>query len=350
MHYFGLFIAITASGLLLQGCDEDNNSSKSRKSRPHQVNTVVIQTENNQIDRSFNAVIAAPNTIKISNQIAGTLINIPHRPGAAVNKGDLLIKIDDSLTKAEFQKALASLDKARQDLARIKKLLPRQLASAEELSAADTNLKLARAEVTLKKIQVERSTIKAPFSGVISERNFEPGDSVVTNTHLLTLIDNSNLIAKSAVPESFLSVIKLGQNVKLTIPALSYQLDAQISSIYPTVDQNTQQVSIEISFKHDQKKFYPGLFAELSISQKITNTILIPVNAVQYDTKGSWVYTVDPKGKTKVNRITTGKNFSNKIEILSGLTQGDVVITKGFVGLRPGKKITSETLSKGKPE
>ena len=350
MQYFRLIIAITVTGLSLSACDGDGDISKNRKSHPHQVNTIVIKPENSQVERYFNGVIAAPNTIKVSNQIAGTLISIPHRPGATVKKGDVLVKLDDSLTMAEHQKALASLDKAKQDFVRIKKLLPRQLASAEELSAAETDVKLTKAEVTLKRIQLERSTIKAPFSGVISERNFEPGDSVVSNTHLLTLVDNTNLLAKSAVPESFLAAIKLEQKVKLNIPALSYQFDAYISSIYPTVNPNTQQVSIEIGFKQDKQKLYPGLFAEIKISEEKFNSILIPVNAVQYDTKGSWVYTVNPDGKTKVTRITTGRNIGNKIEITKGLVLGNVVITRGFVGLRPGKKVISKSLLKGKPE
>lgn len=350
MHYFSLFIAIVLTGLLLSSCDNDTDNTKKRKNRSHLVNTVQIKPENNLIKRRFNAVIDAPNTIKISNQIAGTLLKISHRPGTLVKKGDILIKLDDSLTKAEYQKALASLDKAKQDLNRINKLLPRQLASAEELSAADTDLKLAKAEVTLKKIQLERSTIKAPFSGVISERNYEPGDSVVSNTHLLTLVDNSNLIAKSAVPEAFLASIKINQKVKLDIPALSYQFDGHISSIYPTVDPNTQQVSIEISFEHEKQKLYPGLFAEIEISQKINNSILIPVNAVQYDTQGSWVYTVNSDKKANVTRITTGRNIGNKIEIKDGLVEGNILITRGFVGLRPGKKVSSKSLLKGTQE
>jgi len=350
MRYFSLFIAITMTGLLLSSCDNGTDNAKKRKSRPHQVNTVIIKPENSLIERRFNAVIVAPNTIKISNQIAGTLIKIPHRPGALVKKGDILVKLDDSLTKAEHRKALASLDKAIQDLNRIKKLLPRQLASAEELSAADTDVKLAKAEVTLKQIQLERSTIKAPFSGVISQRYFEPGDSVVTNTHLLTLVDSSHLIAKSAVPEAFLSSISIGQKIKLKIPALSYQLDAHIRTIYPTVDQNTQQVSIEVSFKHQGKSIYPGLFAEITLSEQITDSILIPVNAVQYDTNGSWVYSLDKSGKTQITRITTGRNINNKIEVTSGLTDKDIIVTKGFVGLRPGKKVTTKSKNKGKPE
>jgi len=341
MPYFSLIIAFTLTGILLSGCDDTAETAKKRKNKPHQVNTVIAKAQDSLIERRFNATINAPNTVNISNQIAGTLLEIPHRPGAKINQGDILIKLDDSLTRAEYQKALASLDKAVQDLARIKKLLPRQLASAEELSSADTSLKLAKAEVTLKKIQLERSIIKAPFSGVISQRLLEPGNSVVTNTHILTLVDNSNLIAKSAVPESYLLSLKKGRKVSLNIPALSYQLNAFISTIYPTVDQKTQQIPIEVRFEHKDKNLYPGLFAEIIISEKINNAILIPVNAVQYDTKGAWIYTLDNKGKAQIKRITTGRNINNKIEILTGLTDGNTVITKGFVGLRPGKKVVS---------
>lgn len=341
MPVFSHFIAIIVAGFLLSACEQDVNQAKKTKNRSHRVNTVTVKPENTLIERRFNAVLVAPNTIKISNQIAGTLISMPYRPGAQVKKNEVLIRIDDSLTRAEYNKASASLDKAKQDLSRIERLLPSQLASAEELSIAQTDLKLAQAEVTLKKIQLERSTIEAPFSGVISERHFEPGDSVTPNTHLLTLVDNSELIARSAIPETYLTLIKTGQQVQLNIPALSYQLDARIKTIFPTVDSKTQQIPIEVSFNDQGKKLYPGLFAEVIINSSKDNIILIPVNAVQYDSQGSWVYTVDKSEKAVKTNIKTGKNIGSRMEIVGGLQTDDIVITKGFVGLSPGKKVTS---------
>ena len=344
MQYLRLSIATLLVGLLVSGCDQSPSPSAQRKPHSQRVAIEIIKPVSTTIERRFNALIIAPNTINISNQIAGTIITMPFRAGSAVNKGDILVELDSSLTKAEHLKSLASLEKANQDLQRIKKLIPQQLASAEQLSAAITERKLAQADVTLKSIQLNRSTIKAAFTGIISDRLFEPGETVAINTKLLTLVDKQNLIVKSSIPESFISHIKLNKEVKIKIPALSLVLSGNINAIYPTVDSKTQQVTIETTFDNINSQFYPGQFAELIIQSRTREKILIAVNAVQYDSKGAWVYTVDKQQTAQQTYITTGQNFNTKIEILNGLNNGDKVITKGFIGLRPGKKIKPDTL------
>lgn len=328
-------------GALLSGCDEEpSKASKSKKSRQHLVNTLTVTPQNSFIERRFNATISAPNTIRISNQIAGTLIEIPYREGTRVKKGDVLVHLDDSLTRAEYEKAIASHEQAQLNYDRTLKLVPRKLASDEEISAARTELKLAKAELTLKKIQLQRSTIKAPFDGVISQRLYEPGDTVSINTHILTLVDTSHFIIKSAVPESYLGYVRQGMDVEIKVPALDYVFDAKVTTIFPTVDSTTQQIDIEASTHQTGWQLYPGLFAEMIIKQKIENAILVPVNAVQYDNKGIWVYTLDKNNKAKVRLVKTGVNINEKIEIKEGLSDGDIVITRGFVGLRPGKQVS----------
>jgi len=340
-----LVIAFLLSGVFLSACEDDKSAKGKPKKREQLVHSIIVQPDDSILQRRFNAVIAAPNTIKISNQIAGMIMHLPYREGTRVKKGDVLVQLDDSLTKAEHQKAIASLEKAKLDYQRTKKLVPSKLASDEELSAAQTNLKLAKAELTLKKIQLDRSRISAPFDGVISQRLFEPGDTVKANTHLLSLVDTSNFVIKSAVPESFLGFIKKDQAVQILIPAFKQQLTANIQTIFPTVDPKTQQISIEARFSQQEPSLYPGMFAELVIDQIINDAILIPVNAVQYDTEGSWVYSINAKGKSARTRITTGQNINNTILVTSGLKAGDKIITKGFVGLRIGKKVKAVNVS-----
>lgn len=341
MQYFSFYMVILITGLFVSGCDQEPQNPKKRHSRPHTVSTELIQSASSTIERRFNALLVAPNTININTQITGIINTIPFRVGAIVNKGDILVTLDSSLAQAEYQKALANLEKANQDLQRIKKLIPQQLASTEQLSAAITEKKLAEAEQTLKRIQLNHCTIKAPFSGVISKRLFEPGDTSTLNAHVLTLIDNTNLIIKSAIPESLISHIALNKEALINIPALSKAIKGSISSIYPTVDNTTQQISIEVSINTNNIKLFPGQFAELILQFQSEDVIQVPVNSIQYDTKGTWIYTVDEKQMSQQTRITTGKNINNKIEVLHGLKKGDIIITRGFTGLRPGKKVNS---------
>ncbi|MCK5336186.1 MAG: biotin/lipoyl-binding protein, partial [Gammaproteobacteria bacterium] len=138
MQYLRLSIATLLAGLLVSGCDQSPSPSAQRKPHSQRVAIEIIKPVSTTIERRFNALIIAPNTINISNQIAGTIITMPFRAGSPVSKGDILVELDSSLTKAEHLKSLADLEKASQDLQRIKKLIPRQLASAEQLSAANT--------------------------------------------------------------------------------------------------------------------------------------------------------------------------------------------------------------------
>lgn len=331
-------ITFFITGLLVSGCSESSDSEKKKKSRPHKVETITTDYEKVSIERKFNAVIHAPQTVRISSQVAGTIIKLPFREGSIVKKGDLLVQLDDSLTKAEFNKAKASFDKANLDLKRLQNLNSKKLISDEELAVASTELKLAEAEVTLKRTRLKQSSILAPFNGVISQRNHEPNDTASVNSHILTLVNNTQLIAKTSIPEALLASVKTGNTGKVMIPSLSLELDSKIKSIYPTVNPETQQVTIELSLATNNQTLFPGQFAQAVIQTTPENLILIPVNAVQYDTKGAWVFLAD-NNKAKIQRITEGRHFDNKISVSKGLSPGQVIIIRGFVGLKNNKPI-----------
>lgn len=324
----------------MSGCSDDTTPAEKKKDRPQRVETVITQLEPVSEERRFNATVQAPNTIRITNQVAGLIMELPVRAGSEVKKGDLLVQLDDSLTKAEYQKARASLGKAQQDLKRISNLAAKQLASAEELATATTALKLAEAEATLKETQLKHSRISAPFDGVVSQHFYENNDTAAVNSHILTLVDMKHLIVKTSVPESMLAWIQPADPCKVIIPASALVLDSTIQTIYPTVDTATLQITLELSLAPGSHKLYPGQFAEAVISSRVTERLLLPVNAIQYDSKGPWVFVV-VNDKAMQQRVTIGQHFGNQIEVISGLQPGMSVITRGFVGLRPGKKVAS---------
>jgi multidrug efflux pump subunit AcrA (membrane-fusion protein) len=135
-----------------------------------------------------------------------------------------------------------------------------------------------------------------------------------------------------------LATIKQGDSCSLSIPSLGLSLSSTIRTIYPTVDPTTLQIPLEISFDSSGHTLYPGQFAEAIISSSTADRLLIPVNAIQYDSKGPWVFLM-VEDKSKQQRISIGQHFDNRVEIISGLEPDMMVITRGFVGLRPGKKV-----------
>lgn len=335
-------ITLIICGIFLFGCDQDNSQLKKKTKRPaHNVEVAIASVEEIAIERLFTGTVEAPRSVRVYNQETGRILYLPYYEGDRVTKGTTVVQLDDDLIQAEYDKASATLNQARIDLKRIQKLIPNNLASDEELERAQTAVELARAEQQLLKIRLSRTVITAPFDAVISERHIEPGDVVPLHSHILTLIDPSHLIVKVSVSDNILSSIKKDTPVNIAIAALAdITIKGRVHRIYPTIDPDTRQGMIEIKLIDADPRIKPGQLCRVKLQSEKRQRLLIPVTALRHDASGSFVYHVDNENKTRIQAVITGYQYNDKIMIVDGLKAGQQVITKGFLGLRKGKKVS----------
>ena len=329
--------------LLLTGCDQTQQAA-SRTPTPTPVEVATVSRSPLIAHRILTGSLQAVTTVHIFNEEEGRIVELPFYEGDAIEQDAILARIDDRLIQAELNKAEATLKQAKVDVKRLDSLYRKKLASEDELARARTALELARAEVSLLQTRMAHTRIKAPFSGIISERLKETGDVVPVHSHILTLFDPAQIKIVIPVSELLLSNINIGDAVQIRIDALGeQQYPATVKRIFPTIDPQTRKGMMEMQFATIPEGARPGQLCRVTVNTQTTPRRNVPFAAIRHDSLGEFVYRIKPDNTVESVRVQTGILLGNQMEILEGIEVNERVVVKGFIGLRDGKKIVPVT-------
>jgi membrane fusion protein, multidrug efflux system len=345
----GLLLVYSFVVLGLSACGGDDDNSQ-KKSLTHLVELAEAREDRLSYRAQRSGSLRALRTVKLFNQEEGRVIQVNVRQGDSVRKGKSLVKLDDRLLRAQLDKAIASRRLAEQDVKRLQQLKAKQLIAEEALNRATTTLEIARAEMRLLQTRISYFNIKAPFAGKIAERKVEPGDVAPKHTHLLTIIDPSKLVTDVQVSELALPYMKVGDNAEVRIDALGQNIfSGKVVRIYPTVDPATRLGRIEVALSPVPKDARAGQFSRVTLSTAKQKRLVVPFSALRRDAVGEYVFLYDDEAGTVSRRaIKSGLRLADKVEIREGLSAGQRVVAKGFIGLTDGKKV--KVVEKEMPE
>jgi len=337
-HYL-LLLILTLTGFI-SACDEKTPQKK--RTPPAlpavEVATANIQSLNHKI--TITGTIEPERTVRLYNQAQGMLVELPFHEGDKVSKDDLLARLDNTIIKAEYNKADATYKQARIDYGRLEKLAKTNLTSKELLVRAKTKIALDKAEYNLQKKRLSYTQIKAPWSGIISERLAESGDVLPLHTHFMSLIDTSSLIVKIALSELYMSKIKQGDHITYQIDALGNKSGSgTILRIYPQINARNRKGIIEVKLTPVPDNARPGQLARITLVTAKEPNLVIPLSAIRYDQQGAYVFQLLEDKTIHRQDIVTGKKYPERMEVLEGLKAGDTIVKKGLFGLRSGKKV-----------
>lgn len=334
-------IPILILGLMtLSGCD-DKSSARKHRTQATNVHATQVVRQGLTEQQLITGTIEALSTVKIFNQESGSIKSLPYYPGDSVKKDELITVLDDAILIREFEKARAQHRQAKLDLKRIKRLIPRKLASNEQLSRAQTLVEQSGAEENLFKTRLSYSKIRAPITGVITQRLSEVGDVVSLHSHILSIADISKLKVTLSLSELTISQLQEDMAVSIRVDALGdTKFTGKILRIHPTIDASSRQGTIEVIFNEVPKGAIPGQLCRVEINTTTAARLVIPVSAIQNDSIGEYVYLIDKDSKAVQTRILTGIQVNQWVEVISGLKINDTVITKGFQSLAKSKQVT----------
>ncbi len=350
--------------LSLTGCDDvsDTASNSSRADvAAHRVEVVAAQKKSVFLTQTVSGTLEAVTRIRLYNEESGRITQLPYYEGDRVKKGELLIQLDNALLKTDVDKARASREQAKVDLDRLKKLLPKKIATEEEVARARTMLDLALAEEARQSTRLRRTSIKAPLDGVITERLFEPGDLLAQPSHILTIIDPDKIRLKVSLAERWVPLVKEGQDVSLQIDALGdTTFTARVDRVHPTISAGIHKGIIEIVLDPVPEDASVGQFARASLALQASNRLVVPAHAVHYEPEGAYVYRViegatkkdgtnKDAAKTTIEQVffEQGQQFGPLVEALTEIKVNDKIVTRGQLGLRDGKVV--EVISQDNP-
>lgn len=332
------------ASVAVSACDNTNDAGQAaarpeKQAAVHVVATTPARMQSVQNQLTTSGTIEAGTKVRLYNEVSARIRYLPYYESDAVSANTIVIGLDDEVIQAELDKAAASREQAKMDYDRLKKL-QKQLASDEEIARAHTAYNIAVADEQLQQTRLNKTTIKAPFDGVITERHFEQGDVVPMHSHILTIIDPESLQVAIHLSENWIPQIQVGDPAEIQIDALAASIHpGLIKRVHPTIDADTRKGTVEIEFQPVPFGARAGQLARVYLKTRPSRRLVIPAHALHHDARGAYVYVVTEESTSNKIYVQKGSQYGDAIEITSGLNKNDAVVEKGFNGLRHGKKV-----------
>jgi membrane fusion protein (multidrug efflux system) len=289
--------------------------------------------------------LVANQGIFVTNEVAGQVREIHFESGQSVEKGDLLVQLDDSVDQADLRGLIAQRDLAEIAVGRFGKLLKDRSASQSDYDEASAELDSAKAAVAAKKALIAKKRITAPFSGQLGIRILDLGEFLAPGSRIVPLDALEPIYADYSLPERHLPQIAVGKRVLVQVAAYQDQeFEGTIQALDPGVDEKTRSIKIRAILQNTDRLLRPGMFAEVSTLLPARERLLtLPRTAITFAPYGDTVFLISEQdGQTLVERrqVTTGQIQGGRVEILDGLVAGDEVVMGGQIKLRNSQPVT----------
>ena len=330
--------------------------------------TVTIKKEDITVPIKFSAKLKGETDVTITPQVSGQLMKICVTEGDLVKKGQVLFIIDQRDAQLELQSAQANLQAAiaQENSARIeyesnKNLYEKQIVSKYTFETAENSYNQAKASVAQYRAQVSRAkvnlgycTITAPVAGSIGEIPVRTGDQVSPSIYLTTVSGNANMDAEFSLPETILSMMlsegfntdpsylaKMSPEIGFIMKnGTEYDQKGKLTRATGVVNASTGTISLKVTFPNPKGQLYSGMQGNIVIPLKEEGVMVIPQEAVVKLQDKQQVYKVQPDSTVTSVEVTTQDIFDGEHYIaLTGLKEGDRIVTVGANNLHEGQKV-----------
>jgi RND family efflux transporter MFP subunit len=273
----------------------------------------------------------------IEAKVSGRISEMPVKLGQKVKVGELLAKIEAREIQARLEQSEEQNNQAIRDLDRARALAVKQVSSKAELDAAESRARVAEAALREARAMLGYVNVTAPFDGVVSRRLAEVGDLAAPGKPLMEIEDRGELRFEADVPEALIGVVNAGDKIEVSIPAIRQSFGATVAEVSPTADaaSRTFLVKLDLPTSPDLRA---GQFGRAAVPVGEAKSIRIPASALVKRGQMEIVF-VNDSGKAQLRLIRTGKIFSDGVEILSGLSEGDAVILSNPAALIDGQAV-----------
>ena len=332
-------VLILASGACQQGEEEAGGGGFSGGGPPAMPVDVALAVSDTVREELVAAgEIEAVQSIELRPEVDGRIVRILVREGSEVGRGAGLFKVDDAELVAQVARLEAERDLARQALERTRALLTNNAASQAELEQAEARARSTQAELELQQVRLDRTLVRAPFSGVVGERRVSIGDYVTTSTPLVTLQTVHPQRASFAVPERYATALSVGQRVGFEVAAVpGREFVGEVDFVDPRVELPGRTIRVKASVPNPDRVLQAGMFIEARLATEIRpNAVLIPESAVVQLDAGPVAWVVGNNGQAFRRPIELGVRMPGTAEVLSGIEAGETVITAGMERLFEG--------------
>ena len=311
------------------------------------ITAFITETQSFEHQIEIQANIKTRQNVLIYPEFAGRLITLKVVEGQNVKKGNLLALIDDAGITDQLDQMILQLNLAKTTFERTQRLWDQKIGSEMMYLEVKTRYKAAQKQVSQIKQQLAKTKIYAPFNGVIDEIQARLGSNLIPGiTPVLRIVNLNTMFAESDVPENYLSNITKGSKAKVSIPALNQIQNTEIHQTGNFITPSNRTFRVEARLENPEGLIKPNLNARLSVMDYFNpEAIMIPLRVVREDAKNQpYVFVLSKPEKdngftTEQRMVTLGKTKEEMVEIMDGLTTGELVVEEGVSLLVTNQKV-----------
>lgn len=325
-----ILVTLLSFPLWMTNCQSDSQETVHQAS-PVKVKVMQIRSAGNSHAQTYSGTVEESNEMSLSFAVAGTIQQINVQTGDHVRAGQLIATIHAASYNSSYKAAQASLEQAQDAYKRMKELYEK--GSLPEIKWIETQSKLQQAQSIeeIARKNLEDCNLYAPFNGVIAEKTAESGQNTMPGMPVVKLVAVNQLKVKVAVPETEIASISLSQPAQIEVPALNGQT-FQGTVIEKGIVANplSRSYDVKIRINEADKELMPGMVTEVSLTNADGNSqFILPAHLVQLNEKNQTFVWINENGTAKRRFISCGDYTATGVIVLSGLNNGDEIITEG---------------------
>ena len=340
MKYLKLsIIAFTAAAMMMACGSKDTQTAttgqEAQKAAPV-VSIITAQAEDVEVTNTFTSNIEPNATNNIASQTAGRIVSINAEVGSKVKKGQLLARMDDvNLAKTRMQYVNDSTELARLT----------ELYNIGAVSQADYDMAKLALNITKKTYHnlAENTYLRSPINGVVTARNYDKGDMYSMAQPIFVVEQITPVKMLVNISESLFTQVHKGMEFDITVDAYPNEVfKGMVNLLYPTVNAATHTFPVEVICQNTDQRLRPGMFARVTANFGTNHNVVVPDVAVvkQQGSGEHFIYVLNADNTVTYTKVELGRRLGNRYEILSGIKEGDKIVTEGQVRLKNGVSVT----------
>ncbi|MCC6385560.1 MAG: efflux RND transporter periplasmic adaptor subunit [Bacteroidia bacterium] len=288
--------------------------------------------------------VSGDQDVIVSAQAMGSVTSVLVKTGDKIIRGQLMATIDDRIIRQSMESVQVQYNLAKTIYDRQKNLWDQQIGSEIQFLNAKTQKESLEKQLAALQDQLDLTRIKSPIDGTVDQVNVKAGQTVSPGIPVFRVVNLEELKVKAEVAESHINTVKQGNQVTLIFPDMNKEIQTRLDYSGKAINTLNRSFNVEVHLKKSDGVFYPNQVVVVKIADYHNNSaFVIPVSAVQKTGDGEFVFISEPAGNktytARHKKIITGRSYNGKVEVLSGITNGDLIITFGNQNLVEGDLI-----------
>lgn len=313
---------------------------------PLPVTVIKLKKEPLSNQLQVSGTVLPNESVEIKPEISGLVTKINFKEGQVVSKGTPLVYLNDNELQAQFQRLQYTQKLFQTQESRQKQLLAREAISQEEYDIALNQYNTAISDIKLVEAQLEKTVIRAPFTGRLGLRQISEGSVINPSIVIVSIVNSDPIKLEFSIPERYASLVSIGSSIFFSSESSKEEVEGKVYAFEPQIDAATRTLKLRAQSPNKSGKYLPGMFVKIRFVLDIEEeALLVPAESVIPELSGYKVFVVGADGNAEQRTIEIGTRTDTQVQVISGLNEGDLVLTSGVMQVRQGMPIKATPIN-----